>query len=244
MRVAAVIARRELLAYFRSPGGYVVAALFTLINGWLFVRYVFNQGDLATMRPIFAFTMVAFVLICPAITMRMISEETRVGTLEVLLTFPVRTAEVIMGKFIAAWGFLAVLLAPTLLFVGALELYGRPDYGELSCGYLGVILAGSMYLASGILASTLTANQVVAYLVTVLFWLIIMLGAKGLPQTDLLPEAWKEGLSSVLFALDPDLRLRDFVIGLIDTANIVYFVSVTAVFLVASVRALDARRWR
>lgn len=244
MRAASAIAGRELLAYFRSPGGYVVAALYALINGWLFVRYVFNQGELASMRPIFAFSMVAFMLICPAVTMRMISEEIRLGTIEVLMTFPVRTADVILGKFAAAWGFLAMLLAPTLIFVVALELYGRPDYGELACGYFGVVLAGSMYLASGILASTLTSNQVVAYLITVFFWLILTLGAKGLPQTDVLPESWRGAAAGILFAMDPDLRLRDFVIGLVDSANIVYFCSMTAVFLIAAARSLDTRRWR
>lgn len=244
MRPVAAIAGRELLAYFRSPGGFVVAALYTLINGWLFVRYVFNQGELASMRPIFAFSMIAFVLICPAVTMRLISEEIRLGTIEVLMTFPVTAGQIIAGKFAAACGFLAFLVAPTLIFVVALEVHGRPDYGELLSGYLGVLLAGGMYLASGILASTLTANQVVAYLITVFYWLILMIGAKGLPNTDVLPAQWQAGAVDVLFALDPELRLGDFVIGLIDSANIVYFCSVTLVFLTAAALVLDFRRWR
>ncbi len=244
MRATAAIAGRELRAYFLTPGGYVVAALYALINGWLFVRYVFDQGEVASMRPIFAFSMIAFVLICPAITMRAISEELRQGTLELLMTAPVRAADVILGKFIAAVGFLVLLLLPTLVFVVALEAYGRPDYGELAAGYLGVILAGSAFLASGILASTLTGNQVVAYLITVLFWLVVLLAAKGLPSTDVLPLGWREPLIGVLRGLDPDVRLRDFGIGLIDTANVTYFVTLAAVLLISSVKSLDARRWR
>jgi ABC-2 type transport system permease protein len=195
MRAASAIAGRELRAYFLTPGGYVVAALFTLLNGLLFVRLVFNQGDVAALRPIFGFSMIAFMLVCPAITMR-------------------------------------------------LEAYGRPDYGELACGYLGVILAGSAYLASGVLASTLTSSQVVAYLVTVFFWLILLLATSLLPQVELLPAVWRDAWSGALFALDPNPRLRDFAIGLVDTADVVYFGSVTILLLIASVRSLDARRWR
>jgi ABC-2 type transport system permease protein len=244
MSVTAAIAGRELRAYFLTPGGYVVAALFTLLNGLLFVRLVFNQGEVAALRPIFGFSMVAFMLLCPAITMRVISEELRLGTIEVLMTAPVRSGQIIAGKFLAALGFLAVLLVPTLLFVVALEAYGRPDYGELACGYFGVVLAGSAYLASGVLASTLTSSQVVAYLVTVFFWLILLLLTSLVPQVELLPALWRDAWSDVLFALDPGARLRDFAMGLIDTADVVYFCSLTILLLVASVVSLDARRWR
>ena len=133
---------------------------------------------------------------------------------------------------------------PTLICVAALEAHGRPDYGELACGYLGVILAGSAYLASGVLASTLTASQVVAYLVTVFFWLILLLITSLLPQAELLPAAWRDAWSGALFGLDPNLRLRGFAIGLVDTADIVYFCSLTVLLLIVSVKSLDARRWR
>lgn len=244
MRAISAIAGRELRGYFLSPGGYVIAALYLLVNGWLFVRYVFNQGELATLRPVFSFSMLAFMLICPAVTMRVISEELRLGTIEMLLTAPIRTADIIIGKYAAALGFLVLLLAPTLVFVVALEIYGRPDYGELLCGYLGVFLAGSVYLASGILASTLTSSQVVAYLMTVFFWIILLLGTKGVLQTDLLPMAWQNGADELIVAADPELRLRDFAIGLFDSGNFVYFGTLTIVLLIASARMLETRRWR
>ncbi len=244
MTGVAAIASRELRAYFLTPGGYVVAALYMLVNGWLFVQSVLVPGEPATLRPVFAFSMVAFIIVCPAITMRMVSEELRLGTIEVLFTSPLRSAELILGKFLAAVAFLAFLVAPTAIFVVALERYGRPDYGELLCGYLGVMLAGSAYLASGILASTLTASQVVAYLACVFFWLIALLATKGLPQADVLPAAWKPALDELLIASDPDRRLRDFAIGLMDTANFVYFVSMTVVMLFFSIAFLEARRWR
>jgi len=243
VKAVAAIAGREMRAYFLSPGGYVIGALYLLVNGWLFVRYVFNPGEMATLRPVFSFSMLAFMLICPAVTMRVVSEELRLGTIEILLTAPVRTADIILGKYAAALGFLVLLLAPTLVFVAALEIYGRPDYGELLCGYLGVLLAGSVYLASGILASTLTASQVVAYLITVFFWIIVLLTTKGVLQTDLLPVAWQARADVLVIAADPELRLRDFAIGLFDSSNFVYFGSLTIVLLIASARSLEARRW-
>lgn len=244
MTALLAISGRELRSFFLSPGGYVVAALFMLANGWFFVRHVFGPGEMATLRPVFAFSMVVFVLVCPAITMKMISEEIRQGTIETLMTSPVTETQIILGKFSAALLFLAMLLVPTAVFVVALEIYGRPDYGELLCGYLGLLLAASLFLSSGILASTLTANQVVAYLITVFFWLLLILLTRGLPQSDLLPVAWRDGAAELLAAIDPDRRMRDFSIGLLDTANVVYFVSATAVLLVAAIHALSVRRWR
>jgi ABC-2 type transport system permease protein len=238
------ISGRELRAFFLSPGGYVVAALFMLANGWFFVRHVFGPGEMATLRPVFAFSMVVFVLVCPALTMKMISEELRLGTIETLFTCPITETQIVLGKFAAALAFLSLLLVPTAVFVAALEIYGRPDYGELLCGYLGVILAASLFLASGMLASALTANQVVAYLITVFFWLLVILLTRGLPQSDLLPVAWRDAAAGLLAAIDPDRRMRDFSIGLVDTANVVYFVSATAVLLAAAIQALALRRWR
>ena len=152
------------------------------------------------------------------------------------MTCPVSETEVILGKFAAGMALLAVILAPTVLHVLALELYGRPDYGELLSGYLGMLLAGSAYLASGILVSTLTNSQVVALLVTVFGWLFLSVGAKVLP--GYLAEPWAHRA----LAVDPDGRLRDFALGLIDTANVVYFLSITVVCLVAAVKSLEVRK--
>ena len=116
MRAVAAITGRELRAFFFTPGGYVVAALYLLVNGWLFVRYVFNPGELATLRPVFTFSMLAFMLICPAVTMRMISEELRLGTIETLMTAPVRESEVVLGKFLGAFGFFVFMWIWTLFY--------------------------------------------------------------------------------------------------------------------------------
>ena len=230
------IAGRELRAYFLSPTGYVVAALFLLLLGIVFIVRAFDQGQPASLRPVFDIGAWVLLFICPAISMRAISEERRLGTFEALMTCPVSETEVILGKFGAGVGLLCLILAPTALYVLALELYGRPDYGELASGYLGMLLAGSAYLATGLLASTLTNSQVVAFLVTMFFWLIVSVSTKVLPP--LLTETW----ARPIFAVDPDLRLKDFAMGLIDTSNVVYFASIIVIFLIGAVKSLEARR--
>ncbi len=232
------IAARELPAYLLSPAGYVITALFLLITGFLFAFAGFEQGQTASLRPTFDVITWVLLFICPAVAMRTISEELRSGTFEALMTAPVTEAEVVMGKFLGSAAFLILMLLPTGIYAVALELYGRPDYGELLCGYLGVILAGAAYLAGGILASTLTSSQVVAFLVSVLFWVALVFSTKLLPAR--MDDSWAEFVR----ALDPDLRLGNFSIGLLDTSDVVYFLSMTALFLTAAVKSLQVRRLR
>jgi ABC-2 type transport system permease protein len=236
MSRALAIASRELRAYFFSPSGYIIMALFGLITGLWFYFSAFVTGGTATLRSVFGIGTWLLALLGPAITMRLFAEEYRMGTFEALMTCPVREIEVVMGKFLGALGLLAAVLLPTLVFVAALEAYGRPDYGEVLCGYLGLLLAGCLYLSSGMLASTLTSSQPVAFLVTMFFWLAVGLAA------SLLPAHVGEGAASLLYAADPQRRLSDFTIGLVDTSNVVYFVSLSAFFLAATVGSLRVRR--
>jgi ABC-2 type transport system permease protein len=231
------LAGRELRSYFLSPAGYIIIGLFLLICGVIFIVRSFDQGQPASLRAVFEYGTWMLLFVCPAISMRAIAEERRLGTFEMLMTCPVGETQVILGKFLAAIAFLLLMLAPTIVHVIALEMHGRPDYGELLCGYLGMVLIGAAYLSSGMLASTLTTSQVVAFLVTLFFWIGLSVGAK------LIPPYVPEPFATAAFAADPDPRLRDFAIGLIDSSNIVYFVSLTALFLIASVASLTARRW-
>jgi ABC-2 type transport system permease protein len=232
------IARRELRSTLLTPGGAIITALFVLMAGGVFVLFGFDQGKPASMRTVFQWGLWLLVFVCPAISMRLITEERRLGTFEMLMTSPVSETQVILGKFAGAMGFLCVMLLPTALLVAALEWYGRPDYGEMFCGYLGMLLAGSAYLASGIFASTLTISHAAAFLMTVFFWVIFSVAASALPRY--LGEPW----AGLLYAADPDPRLRDFAIGLLDSSNVVYFLSLTALFLVASIKSLELGRWR
>jgi ABC-2 type transport system permease protein len=260
------IARRELLSFLLSPAGYLVATLFLFFTALVYfaaapllVGSGFSAGQPASLRLFFEVAVWVFFIIGPAISMRAISEELRQGTLEMLMTAPISEAQIILGKFFGALGFMVVMLAPTLVYVIALERYGRPDYGEVVCGYLGLLLVGSAYLASGILASALTSSQVLAYVSTLFFWVMLLLGTMVLPHLASLADAvagrpdTNAFLAALLGALrkgadflapgNPITRMRGFVIGLLDSFNVVYFVSFTAVFLVAAVKALGMRRW-
>ncbi len=236
MTRALAIAGRDLRVHFFSAGGYIIACLFLFFSGLVFISRGFDQGQVASMRVFFSTGTVLLLFIAPAITMRAISDELRMGTFEMIMTCPISERELIVGKFLGALGFLAVLLVPTGAYVLALEMYGRPDYGEIFCGYAGMLLAGSAFLASGIFVSALTNSQVVAYLITFFFWLLLSQVTAELPAY--LPDYW----AGIVFALDPGPRLRDFAIGLVDSSNIVYFLSFVVVFLMAAVRAVRARR--
>ncbi len=238
MSAVCAIIGREVRANFLSPVGYLVAAIFAAITGIIFLARTFDQGQPASMRLVFEWGTWLLMFVCPAISMRMIAEEKRLGTWEMLSSCPVSERGIVLGKFMGGMLFLAIILLPTASLVVALEFYGRPDYGEIACGYLGLLLAGAAYLASGLLASALAASQIIAFLVTLFFWLGLSLSAKLLPAY--LPGRWAD----VAFAADPDPRLRDFAIGLLDTSNVVFFVTLTALFLVAATRVLAAGRWR
>lgn len=233
---ARAIARRELLSAFGVGAGWVVVALFLLPCGVVFTVGTFRNGEPASMRAVFEAAAWILLFVAPAISMRSVSDELRLGTFETLTTAPVSDGAIILGKFMAALITLAAMLAPTLVLAAGLEAHGRPDWGELACGYFGLLLAGAMYLAAGILASTLSASQLVAYLLAFFFWLTVALCCRLLPT--IAPAEWAD----FLYAADPLRRLRDFTIGLLDTANVVYFVLLTGFFLAASTASLRARR--
>lgn len=232
------ISGRELRAFYLSPGAYIIAALFVLVCSVVFVSQVFIPGQVSTLRNVFQFATWVLMFVCPAISMRLVSEELRGGTYEILMTMPVSSSQIIMGKFLGAVAFLITLLIPTIVYVILLEVYGRPDYGAIISGYIGLILIGAAFLSTGLLTSCLTPSQPVAFLVAVFFWLAYRLGTKAIP--GYLPSPWSNGV----FAADPDPRAQDFIVGLIDSSNIVFFITLIAIMLIAAIQALELRRWR
>ena len=232
------IAARDFRAHFLAPTGYLVTALFLLATAIVFMVRVLEPGGAANLRPVFDFATWVLLFLCPAITMHVIAEERRIGTWELLTSTPVSTAQVVGGKFLASMGFLAVLLAPLVLPLLVLEWHGRPDWGEAACGVLGLLLLGGTYLAGGLLASAVSPSQLVAFLLSLFGWVLLGMAVK------MLPRVLGETSSALLFALDPDLRVRDFAIGLIDTANIVYFGSLMALLLGVTVLVLSLERLR
>jgi ABC-type transport system involved in multi-copper enzyme maturation permease subunit len=215
------------------PTGAIVASLFALTCGIVFVAQVLNPGSVATMRPVFEFAAWLILFLCPALTMRLIAEERRVGTWETVLASPASPFEIAKGKSLAALAFLCMVLATTFPLVFVLELYASVDYGAVLSGYLGLFLLGGAVIGTGLVVSASTTSQTVAYLVTTFLWLTLSLATKVLP--NYVPTRFAD----IIFAIDPDLRTGEFAIGLIDSANIVYFLSITVMMGWITMFAID-----
>jgi ABC-2 type transport system permease protein len=232
------IAKREVQSYLVSPIAYVISAAFLLMMGLLFFLFLeFSQE--ATIRYLLegGFTYVLLTVLALGLTMRLLAEEQRMGTIELLLTSPVRDWEVVVGKYLGGLGIFLGTTALTLYFPLVLILIGNPDRGLIVSGYLGFLLLGAALLAIGVLASSLTQNQAVAVLVgmaiVIALWLIRYMGSFAGP-----------GLGDFLGELNIFSRYEDFTKGVIDTANVAYYLSVIAACLFLATRAVETRRWR
>ena len=236
MRTALVIARRELLAYFISPIAYMVSAVFLLIAGYLF-SLILIQSQQATMEGLFFNIMVVLIFVVPLLTMRLLADEQKTGTIEILLTAPVRDWEVVLGKYLAAMGMFGVMLACTLYFPFILwRVGGTPDWGPILTGYLGLILLTSAMMGIGALTPAVTETQIIAaglgFGILLLLWLI---DAAGNIAT---------GSASVLTYLSLPTHYNDFARGAINLEDVVYYLSVTIGSLFIATRMLETRRYR
>jgi len=233
------IARRELTSLFYSPIAYVVLALFALGATLIFMT-TFAPGQAAELRPTFSWIVWLMVFLVPAISMRLISEELRSGTVEPLMTAPLSDVQVIVGKWLGAMGFLAVLMVPLLILAVVLEFVADPDYGPIVTGLLGLMLVGGLYLAIGTAASTLSENQIIAFLVTVFVICVLTFMMYFLPAAGFVTQGQREAM----FYLNVNRQYEDFAKGLIDTSNFVYFITGITLFLFVAVKLLESRRWR
>jgi gliding motility-associated transport system permease protein len=233
------IARREFSSFFRVPLGWVAMALYLFLAGVIFAERVLVPGEPASLRYFFGVSGFLLMPVIPAISMRLISEELRSGTIEPLMTAPVPDLCIVLGKYFGAALFLGAMLVPTAAYVGVLMSVSdpRPDLGPIVAGYLSLALLGLMYLAVGLLASAITANQTLAFLITLLFLLVVMLVGSDVIA---LPRA----LAPVAGALAIGPRLADFAKGVIDTGHVVFFLSISGWFLVLALVMLEMRRWR
>ncbi len=238
MRNAWTIARRELAAYFVSPIAYVVAAVLVIVLALLFnFDELERQFYYATTQYFFSNVTFLSFFIIPALTMRLLAEERRVRTMELLLTAPVRESEVVVGKFLAGLGFYLGLVLLASVFPLLLFAYGNPDPRVLWVNYLGLVLFGAALVALGTLASALTQNQVVAFIVG--FGLVVVLWVIDTPAS-----LFGSSLAGLLQALSITTHLEGFDRGIIDTRHVVYFLSVTSMALFLATRVLEARRQR
>jgi ABC-2 type transport system permease protein len=252
--VSAVL-RKELTTYFATPIFYVMGFFFLLVEGFLFFFIYFNyfqtasfqvaqNPQLAAMLDPFQVVFRSFfedlgfilLLLTPILTMRLLAEEKRAGTAELLFTYPIPDWGVILGKFLAALAVFATFLVFTVAYPVIFAFLTRMDWGQVASGYLGVLLLGGATLALGLFASSLTANQIIAaisaFALLLLFWLI------GAPQ-----EMGSAG-GGILGALSLRDHLPNLAKGVIGTRDLLFYLSFTYFFLFLTKRQLESRRWR
>jgi ABC-2 type transport system permease protein len=236
MKNTLTIFRRELGSYFNSPIGYIVITVFLLFSGWLFFDRVFLYGE-ASVRGYLELTPLIFVFFCPAVTMRLLAEEKRTGTIEYLITMPVSDWQVVLGKFLAALAVIAVAVLLTLAYPITLDRFGDMDWGVVFGGYLGLLLMGGAYIAIGIAASSWTSDQVVSFIVAFGITFTLFLLGQLLP---LMPPA----LRPVLGYLSVHTHFENLAKGVVDLRDLVYYGSLIVACLFLAVQSLDSRRWR
>ncbi len=229
-----VILSRELKAYFTSPIAYIVCALFLIFSGFLFFSTFFLSGR-AELRGFFQTLPMVFSFFIPALTMRVFSEENRSGSMETLVTLPVTDMDIVVGKYLASFISSVVLLVPTLFYVLACCIFGKPDAGPLIGGYLGAIFLASSFSAIGVFASSVTKNQILAFFIG--FALCIALSLINMFGV-LLPGP----IVSFTTFISASSHFDSVARGIIDTRDILYFVSVTALFFVLTVRSVRESR--
>jgi ABC-2 type transport system permease protein len=236
MTPALVISRREIRTYFNSPVAYIVVPVFVIITGYLFFTQVFLEKQ-ADMRGFFNIMPLLFMFMIPAITMRLLADEKSSGTLELLITMPVRDWEVVVGKFLAAMALLCTAIGLTLVFAITVKSLGPLDRGPAIGGYLGLVLMGGAYVAIGVMASALTRNSIVSFIIAfAISFALYLLGR----LTQFLPQA----LQKLVAYLSIDGHFENVGRGVIDTRDLIYYFSVMVVCLLIATLSLESRRWK
>ena len=256
MRGLLAMVGKELRVYFTSPMAYVVIAVFLLINGYLFyniVLFTINQSmqlirlqgampqinaNELIFRPVFHNMAVIMILTLPMLTMRLLAEEKKVKTAELLMTSPISIIEILLGKYLAAFLIFAVMLLLTGFMPALMGLYGKLQWGSILTGYLGLLMLGGVFLSFGLLASSLTENQIIAGFVG--FGLLLLLWLMGWASQG----AGDTALGSVLSYLSIGEHFENFSKGLIDTGDLVYLLSLIAVGLFLTHRVIESQRWK
>ena len=234
MRAIRVIAKRELASYFSSPVAYIFLVIFLLLTGFFtFTAGSFFERGEASLAAFFGWHPWLYLVLVPAVGMRLWAEERRSGTMELLLTMPVTPWEAIVAKFLASWIFLAVALALTFPAVVTVNVLGDPDNGVIFAGYLGSLFLAGAYLAISCMPSAMTRNQVVAFILSVVLCLFLILAGFN-PVTDLLVRWASPAAVDTVAAFSVVTHFDGFQRGVIDLRDLAYFVSVIGFALFAT----------
>jgi len=237
MNLAATITKKEIKSYLNSPAAYIVLVIFLLLSGWFFASPLFinNQSNL---RSLFGIIPLLYLFFIPAITMGLISREKNTGTIELLATLPIKDTQIIMGKFWASISLIGVGLLFTLIHLITIVLLGKNiDFGAIFCAYLGLLFLGAVYSAIGIFASSITSNQIVSLIISffiIFFFFIIKFFLFFVPDF----------LVGIFQFMSIDYHFSNITRGVIDTRNIIYFVSLIVLFLKLAQISLENRNWK
>jgi ABC-2 type transport system permease protein len=238
MSAVTSIFRKEFRGQFSSPAGFVFLIAFLVLSAWLFFRIFFIAGQ-ATLRPFFSFMPWLFLFFVPAAAMRAWAEERKLGTDEILLTLPIRDWEAVLGKFLAGLAFLALAIGLTFPLAIAVSALGNPDPGPMIGGYLGLLLMGAAYLSIALFASSLTENQIVAFIVGITLSFVLFIVGE-----DIVLIAVPQWLAPVLRYVGLGQHFASITRGVIDSRDIVYYLSVIGFFLYLNVKSVESRKWR
>jgi ABC-2 type transport system permease protein len=237
MRNIIAIFKKAFRAYFDSPIAYIFITAFLISSMWIFFKGFFLIGQVV-MRGYFSLMPWLFLFFVPAVTMRLWAEERKLGTIEVLMTLPVNDHEVIFGKFLAAYLFLAITVLLSISLPITLAILGSPDFGPIIGGYLGALLMGGAYLAIGLFASNLSENQIVAFILGIVFCFALFIVGENFVLMAIPPR-----FAALFSYLGLGNHFESIGRGIIDTRDIIYYVSVIGFFLFLNIRSLESRKW-
>lgn len=228
------IFKREFRVYFISPIAYIVISIFLVLTGWFFFStfFLYNQAEL---RSFFSLLPIIFSFIVPAVTMRLFSEEFNVGSYEILVTMPVTFREIIAGKFLAAVSFIAIMMIPTLSYAVTVAFLGELDWGPVLGGYIGAVFLGGAFSAVGLFASSLTRNQIIAFIIGMIICFALTVIDKLL---FFLPEA----LLGFFQYIGADHHFQNVARGILDSRDIIYFLSLIFIALYAAHLSTEEKR--
>jgi len=237
MRTIYTIFKKEFFSYFTSPMAYIFLVVFSLINGYFFSNTFFLIGQ-SDLRSLFNIVPMVYLFFIPAITMSLIAKEKNTGTMEVLCTLPIKDYELIIGKFISSLSLILVGLIFTSIHLITLMNFGtNVDYGAIFTGYLGLFFVGALYASIGTFASSLFDNQVVSFIVAVFIVMIFFLFDKLLIFVP-------SFIAGFIQYLSVGFHASSISRGVIDSRNIIYFISLVGFFLLMTIQILNSRKWK
>ncbi|MBI1922879.1 ABC transporter permease [Candidatus Poribacteria bacterium] len=238
MNNIAAIFKKEFRSYFNSPIAYIYITVFLCLSAWLFFRgfFIINQAE---MRGFFGLMPWMFLFFVPAVTMKLWAEEKKLGTVEILMTLPIKDYEVVFGKYLASLALFGVMILLSLSLPITVAYLGKPDGGPIIGGYIGLFLMGAAYLSIGLFASTLTENQIIAFIIGIVMCFVLLIIGE-----DIVLFKAPNWLVPIFSYLGLGAHFSSIGRGVIDSRDLIYYLSVIGFSLYLSVLSVESRKWR